>query len=130
MFATGAEYFQLLSSSGFCALYAIGFAIPVVEFIVPVTGWDLTWEEGLKIGKRILTLRQAFNAREGIKPSAFRLPKRFRTPLTIKPAINEEVDFETLKRCYFAEMGWDINTGQPGRETLINLGLIDLLSDL
>jgi len=74
-YARGAAYWQLLSSAGLCALYAQFDTPPVVELLRPVTGWDIDWAEGLKAGRRILTLRQAFNYREGLTPDAYRLPK-------------------------------------------------------
>jgi aldehyde:ferredoxin oxidoreductase len=130
MYSTGTEYFQLLSSSGLCALYSIAFAVPVAELIAPITGWDLDWEEGLKIGKRILTLRQAFNAREGIKPEAFKLPERLMAPQAVGPAAGVKVDFDALRKGYFEAMGWSIDTGKPNRQTLVDLGLDTLTGDL
>jgi aldehyde:ferredoxin oxidoreductase len=127
MYATGAAYFQLLSSSGLCALYTINFAVPVVDLLVPVTGWDLNWGEGLRIGKRILTLRQAFNAREGLKPDTFKLPRRLMAPLTVGPAEGQEIDFESLKKGYFEAMGWDFGTGKPNNRTVADLGLGSLV---
>lgn len=130
MYATGNSYYQLYSSAGICSLYAISFAIPIAELIAPVTGWDFGWEEGLKAGRRILALRQAFNAREGLLPEEFKLPKRFMTPLSVGPSAAVKIDFNTLKRSYFEAMGWDIKTGKPNRQTLIDLGLDELTGDL
>jgi aldehyde:ferredoxin oxidoreductase len=123
MYVTGAAYYQLLSSAGLCAIYTIAFAVPVAELIAPVTGWDFGWEEGLKAGRRILTLRQAFNAREGLSPAEFQLPERVTAPQSVGPAAGAKIDFEALKRGYFKVMGWDIKTGKPHRQTLIDLGL-------
>jgi aldehyde:ferredoxin oxidoreductase len=125
--ATGMAYYQILSSAGMCALYAIQLPIPVVELLAPVTGWDIGWEEGIRIGKRILTLRQAFNAREGVRPEAFKMPKRFLDPLTVGPATGKKVDFETLKRGYFQAMNWDLVTGRPEEKSLKALDLGDLV---
>ena len=130
IYATGAEYFQLLSSSGLCALYSIAFAVPVAELIGPVTGWNVDWKEGLRIGKRILTLRQAFNAREGITPDEFKLPKRVMEPQSAGPATGARVDFETLKRGFFEAMGWSLESGKPNRQTLVDLNLDTLTGDL
>ena len=130
IYAVGSEYYQLLSSSGLCALYSIGFAVPVVELIAPVTGWDFGWEEGLKAGKRILTLRQAFNAREGINPGEFRLPDRVMAPQSVGPAAGAKIDFAALKKGYYEAMGWDMDSGKPDRQTLIDLGLDKLTADL
>jgi len=130
MYTAGIAYYQLLSSAGLCALYAIAFAVPVAELMAPVTGWDLGWEEGLKAGRRIMTLRQAFNAREGLPPGEFKLPKRLTAPQSVGPAAGAEVDFDALKQGYFEAMGWDIESGKPHRQTLIDLGLDELTKDL
>ncbi len=95
-----------------------------------MTGWDFNWEEGLKAGRRILTLKQAFNAREGLKPEDFKLPKRFMAPLSVGPSAGVEIDFDTLKKGYFEAMGWDIKSGKPNRQTLVELGLDKLTGDL
>jgi len=130
IYATGAEYYQLLSSSGLCALYTVFFAVPVAELIAPVTGWDFGWAEGLKAGRRILALRQAFAAREGLLPGEFKLPERVMLPQSVGPAAGAEIDYDSLKSGYFAAMGWDLNSGKPYRQTLIDLGLDELTKDL
>jgi aldehyde:ferredoxin oxidoreductase len=130
MYVNGAAYFQLLCCSGICALYTVNFTVPVAELIAPVTGWDFGWEEGLKAGRRILTLRQAFNAREGLSPSEFKLPKRVILPQSVGPATGADIDFDALKRGYFEAIGWDIKTGKPNRQTLVDLGLDKLTKDL
>jgi aldehyde:ferredoxin oxidoreductase len=102
----------------------------VVELIAPVTGWDFSWEEGLKAGRRILTLRQAFNARENLSPVEFKLPERVTVPQSVGPAAGAKVNFNALKKGYFEAMGWDIKSGKPYRQTLIEMGLDQLASDL
>jgi aldehyde:ferredoxin oxidoreductase len=132
VYAIGTEYHQLLNAAGMCAIYTINTAPPpVAELIAGVTGWDFGWAEGLKAGKRILTLRQAFNAREGLSPDKITMPKRIlEEPLTSGPAANLKIDFETQRKSYFAEMGWDINSGKPWPKTLAELGLAEITSDL
>ena len=123
MYARGAAYWQLLSSAGLCSLYAQFDALPVVELLRPVTGWDMDWEEGLKAGRRILTLRQAFNVREGLTPDDFRLPKRFEEPLSAGPMVGHDVPFAHMRADYFRALGWDPQSGRPTPETLADLGL-------
>jgi aldehyde:ferredoxin oxidoreductase len=127
IYVRGAAYFQLLSSSGLCGLYGQFYTPPVVELMRPVTGWDMDWREGLEIGRRILTLRQAFNAREGIRPEDFRLPKRFEAPLGVGPAAGQSAPFETLRTRYFEAMGWDPKSGRPAANTLAELGIDEAL---
>ncbi len=123
-YARGAAYWHLLSSAGLCSLYSQFDCPPTVELLRPVTGWDIDWEEGLEIGKRILTLRQAFNAREGLRPDDFRFPKRFEEHLMAGPAAEAPVPpFEQLRDEYYRSMGWDPKTGAPLPETMAALGL-------
>ena len=124
LYSRGGAWYQLLSSSGLCGLYAQFYAPPVVELLVPVTGWDMDWAEGLAAGKRINTLRQAFNTREGVDMRSFRLPKRFLQPLAAGPAAGATPpDFEMLRQGYFEAMGWDKATGAPTEATLEALGI-------
>ena len=132
VYAIGSEYHQLVNAAGLCAIYTVNTAPPpVAELIAGVTGWDFGWEEALRAGHRILTLRQAFNAREGVTPGDIVLPQRIlEEPLTTGPAANLKIDFETQRKSYFERMGWDIKTGKPFKSTLVKLGLAGLTSDL
>jgi aldehyde:ferredoxin oxidoreductase len=123
IYARGSAYWQLLSSAGLCSLYATFDTLPVVELLRPVTGWDMDWAEGLKAGRRILTLRQAFNVREGLGPNDFRLPQRFVGPLDAGPAAGNDIPFEVMRERYYGAMGWDPKTGEPTSETLAELGI-------
>ncbi|MBW2066504.1 MAG: hypothetical protein JRJ03_16465 [Deltaproteobacteria bacterium] len=99
----------------------------MVEYIAAVTGWDMDATEAIKAGKRIATLLQAFNVREGVKPTDFKLPKRFLQPLNVGPAAGQLVDFDAVKAGYFASMGWDLKSGRPYLLTLKELGLESLV---
>jgi aldehyde:ferredoxin oxidoreductase len=131
IYAVGAAYHELLDSAGMCALYTVNTTPPeLADLISQVTGWDFGWDEALKAGRRVLTLRQAFNAREGITPDQIDLPARIKEdPLPIKGA-PPKIDFQALRNGFFTAMGWDIKTGVPSRETLVDLGLAELTRDL
>jgi len=79
--------------------------------------------EAIKAGKRIATLRQAFNVREGLKPSDFKIPKRFLKALNVGPATGQLIDFDAIRAGYFASMGWDLKSGKPYTLTLKELEL-------
>jgi aldehyde:ferredoxin oxidoreductase len=132
IYSIGAAYHQLLDNAGMCALYTVNTMPPdLAELISSVTGWDFGWEEALKAGRRILTLRQAFNAREGITPDQIDLPKRIKNdPLPVKSGAPAKIDFKALKEGFFTAMGWDIKTGIPSAEVLSDLGLAELTKDL
>jgi len=132
IYAVGFAYHQLLDDAGMCALYTVNTTPPeLAELISDVTGWDFGWDEALKAGRRVLTLRQAFNAREGITPDQFDLPKRIKEePLPVKSGAPPKIDYQALKAGYFEAMGWDIKTGLPSEKTLSELGLENLTRDL
>jgi aldehyde:ferredoxin oxidoreductase len=132
MYVLGAAYHQLLNAAGFCAIYSLNMMPPpAAELIAGVTGWDFGWEEALQVGKRILTLRQAFNAREGLTPDQFEMPRRLlEEPLTTGPLANAKIDFVALKKGYFDALDWDLATGRPQAIALSRLGLTELTSDL
>ncbi len=126
IYARGGAYWQLLSSAGLCSLYSTFDRLPVVELLRPVTGWDMDWDEGLKTGRRILTLRQAFNVREGVGLDDIRLPKRFDDPLGAGPAAGHEIPFTLLRESYYKAMGWDPTTGRPLPQTLVELHIPEI----
>ena len=129
MLALGAQFFQFYSSAGLCALLLLGSTVPAAEYVAAVTGWEMDWSEALRAGQRILTLRQAFNAREGIVPDDFYLPERLVQPLEAGGSAGQKIDFETMKAGYFAAMGWDLRSGKPYPDTWAELGLNELEPD-
>lgn len=130
LYALGADFFQLISSAGLCAFGALIPTASVAEFISAVTGWDFSIEEALTAGRRIQTLRQCFNCREGLRPMDFYLPKRLSLAPSMGPYAEVKVDFAATKASYFAAMGWDLKTGKPYQRTLNELGLQKLAGDL
>jgi aldehyde:ferredoxin oxidoreductase len=132
MYAIGFAYHQLLDDAGMCALYTVNTPPPeLAELIAQVTGWDFGWEEALRAGRRVLTLRQAFNAREGLTPEQIDLPKRIKEePIASGAAPLPKIDFQALREGYFAAMGWDAKTGVPFKKTLVDLGLAEITKDL
>jgi aldehyde:ferredoxin oxidoreductase len=126
MLALGAQFFQFYSSAGLCALLLLGGTAPAAEYVSAVTGWDMDWSEALRAGKRILTLRQAFNGREGIAPKDFCLPERLIQPLEVGVSAGKKIDFEAMKASYFKAMGWNLRSGRPSPVTWKELGLDDL----
>ncbi len=122
-YAIGNAYHQLLNASGLCSLYTVATTPPpIADLIAGAGGWDFGWDEALKAGRRILTLRQAFNAREGLTPNQFELPKRI--------ASTANVDYAALRNGYFTEMKWDATSGKPSLQALTELGLAELVGDL
>jgi aldehyde:ferredoxin oxidoreductase len=125
-YAIAGNYSYTFVASGLC-LMAYTSTFPLVEFISAVTGWDFGAAEAIITGQRIQTLRQAFNAREGLLPREFSLPKRIAEPPSTGPFAGHSVDFSALKASYYEAMGWDTETGYPLDQTLGELGLKGLV---
>ena len=92
-----------------------------VEMIRAVTGWDITVDELMEVGKRRLNLFRTFNAREGLDRKDDKLPKKFYKQLqgagpTAGIALTHE-EVESAIDEYYRLAGWTTN-GVPTRETL------------
>jgi len=129
IFATCSDLERLWTSAGLCVFAIWPCTLPLVEAISAATGWDFTMAEGLKAGRRIQTLRQAFNIREGINTTEWRIPKRV-TIASTGPNKGRKVDFDAMKEKGYKALGWDIKTGKPLELTLSELGLKELVGQL
>ena len=114
---------QLVNCAGMCMFGAITSRLPLVDYFNAVTGWDLSADHYFKTGERILSLRKAFNAREGIKPHDHILSDRAvgTEPLTSGPLKGVRIDMPALKKEFFNTVGWDLETGGPTPEKMKEL---------
>jgi len=127
-YTVGSFFMQLVNCSGVCQFGPLTSAYPLVEYLNIATGWDLAPDEYFTIAERILTLRKAFNAREGITADQAVLPDRAagNPPLTAGPTKGVSVDTSRLQKGFYRIVGWDENTGHPKREKLEELGIASL----
>lgn len=97
-----------------------------VEMMKAVTGWDLTLDELMTVGRRRLNLFRTFNAREGLGRKDDRLPKKFfkqlagTGPTAGFALTHEEVD--TAIDHYYKLAGFN-SDGAPTREVLKQLDI-------
>jgi aldehyde:ferredoxin oxidoreductase len=128
-YAVGSFYMQLLNCSGMCLFGAMTSRLPLVEYLNAVTGWQMTADEYLSAGERILSLRKAFNVREGIRATDQSIsPRAIGTrPLRSGPLKGVTLDIEALSADFFHTVGWDPTIGGPGPEKIRELGLQSLM---
>lgn len=92
-----------------------------------VTGFTYTEDELLKVGERINNLARAFNVREGFTRADDTLPERLLTePVpdgNCKGRFFSKDDLKFMLDEYYTARGWDIVSGAPTREKLMELGL-------
>ncbi len=126
-------YTDVINGIGMCLFGAcFGSNPPVAEWINAATGWNYSFNEYLEIGKRIKTIRQAFNSREGIQPKQQKMTDRARgvPPLKSGPLKNMSPDFDNLNASYYEEMGWNHQDGKPLPQTLDRLNMQDVKEQL
>jgi aldehyde:ferredoxin oxidoreductase len=88
-------------------------------------------DEIIKTGHRIVTMRQAFNIREGLK-TPWKFPDRMMgiPPKKEGPRAGITLDKDELSKEYYEALGWDVKTGKPSKEVLLELGLDDVAKEL
>jgi aldehyde:ferredoxin oxidoreductase len=94
---------------------------------------SVTPEELIIAATRNRNLERAFEAKEGLTRKDDTLPKReFNKDIggRYKGVYLDRNKLEKAKDEYYALRGWDITTGIPTWETLVNLGLRDVAEDL
>ncbi len=125
-------YLEMQNSLGICVMSGTVSDIPFLELIKATTGWDYSDQEFLECGERMQNLRQAFNVREGIKPSDFKLPDRIKgiPPQEKGPNAGVTIDLDMMVTEFYNAIGWDRKDGRPSREKLVNLGLDDVAQEL
>jgi aldehyde:ferredoxin oxidoreductase len=128
-YTAGSFYVQLVNSAGLCFFGAITSTLPVVEWLNAATGWDLSADEYLKTGERILNMRKAFNVREGIRPEDHKLSDRAlgKTPLSQGPLKGTTIDSDGLLKEFYQTVGWDSVTGGPTPQKMRELDLEELI---
>lgn len=128
--AACSQFSQLMEANGICQFG--GFLgvdrLPFFEWMNSVTGWHYSPEDYMKMGLRIQTLKQLFNAREGgslrhdINKRLLGIP-----PLKAGAGKGRTVDLDGLVRTYWHAMGWSEENGLPTDKCVHDLGLEEYL---
>jgi len=102
----------------------------LITCVNAVTGWNLTLDEAMVIGKRCVNLMRIFNQDCGITRELDAPSERYGSSPVDGPAkgISTKEIWDKITRRYYELMGWDPETGYPLPTTLKALGLKDLIS--
>jgi aldehyde:ferredoxin oxidoreductase len=120
---------------GFCAFSSTAaYAVTpknMAEMYNAATGANLTTEQLMEAGRRIVTLERCFNIREGARRKDDVLPYRLmHDPVKTGPRkgfVNSPEELDMLLDQYYDLHEWDRETAIPKRETLEKLGLADVI---
>jgi len=101
----------------------------LAELLGTATGWpvDVAWCQ--LTGERIFNLKRAVNNRLGVRRGNDRLPRTLMIPLG-GGSKGRTPHMEPMMKEYYAERGWDWDTGRPSRDKLEQLGMPEIATDL
>ena len=124
-------YAMLVDGAGGC-YYGMMFGVHAwkpCKYLNAAADWDNSGDEYMEIGKRIQTLRQMFNVKQGIDPAAWKLPPRMagNPPLESGPLKGVSLQNDEMVRLHWEGFGWDRESGVPTQETMDALGIPELL---
>jgi aldehyde:ferredoxin oxidoreductase len=103
------------------------------ELMTAITGITVGVEDVWAIGERVNNLARAFNVMQGLNRDDDTLPGRLMNePLpggASKGALIPREELDGMLDEYYNHRGWDVKTGAPKRERLVQLGL-DYVADV
>jgi len=99
------------------------------EALNAATGWNMSLEEVMKVGRRVVNMMRIYNLKVGLTPDKEKPSPRYCSQPVDGPNKDKHIapHFERMMDKYYQLMGWDRKTGMPLPETLKELGLEDLV---
>ena len=101
-----------------------------VDLINVACGMNWSMGDMMKAGERAWNLKRAINNRLGLNAQNDKLPKALMTPMPDGGSAGFVPDLEGMMIAYYQHRGWDLKSGRPSREKLLELGLEDVARDL
>jgi len=92
------------------------------------TGWNLSLEEVMNIGRRVVAMMRIYNLKCGLTPDKEKPSPRYCSQCVDGPNTDKPIapHWEKMMDQYYQMMGWDRKTGMPLPETLKELDIEDL----
>jgi len=100
------------------------------KILAAVTGWGTHPDDILVAGDRSINIKRAINNKLGLTRKDDKLPSICARVINEGGIAGSSPDMDRMLREYYAHRGWDWETGKPGREKLIELGLDRAANDL
>jgi aldehyde:ferredoxin oxidoreductase len=101
----------------------------IVDSVNAATGWELSLDAAMNIGKRIVNLMRVYNYRCGHTPDLDAPSERYGSSPVDGPTrgISSREIWDQARKRYYELMGWDPKSGYPLSTTLKALGLHELI---
>lgn len=95
----------------------------LVGLLQAITGWEVDYDEIMRLGERISVFKRALNFRLGATRADDRLPKLLRQKIENGGTEGYTPNIDLLLSLYYDVRGWDPRTGKPCPDTLQRLSL-------
>ncbi|MDP7285759.1 MAG: aldehyde ferredoxin oxidoreductase C-terminal domain-containing protein [Dehalococcoidales bacterium] len=97
------------------------------EAINAATGWNMSLEEVMKVGRRVVNMMRLYNLKVGLTPDKETPSARYCSQSVDGPNKDKPITphWEKMLDKYYQLMGWDRKTGRPLPETIKELALED-----
>ncbi|MDP6043256.1 MAG: aldehyde ferredoxin oxidoreductase C-terminal domain-containing protein [Dehalococcoidales bacterium] len=97
------------------------------EAINAATGWNMSLEEVMKVGRRVVNMMRLYNLKVGLTPDKETPSARYCSQSVDGPNKDKPITphWEKMLDNYYQLMGWDRKTGRPLPETIKELALED-----
>jgi aldehyde:ferredoxin oxidoreductase len=99
------------------------------EALNAATGWNMSLEEVMNVGRRVVNLMRIYNLKVGLTPDKEITSSRYSSQPVDGPNKDKPVapHWEKILDNYYQSMGWDRKTGMPLPETIKKYGLEDFV---
>lgn len=121
------QYMAIVDSLSLCSSMRFVLSLEKqLQLFRAVTGLEISEEEAMRVGERILNLERMYNVRLGLDRRNDTLPKRFLAePMPRGLSEGQVVELDKLLDEYYMVMGWEKN-GIPTETKLKELDLYEL----
>ena len=116
----------LYNAINLCQFQNPGFEA-VLDALNAATGWEISQDELLDAGRRILALKRWINGQRGVCRIDDCLPTRATAPLSEGGTLGEAPDVELLLTGAYQELGWGPQDAMPSPELMQSLDIDTLL---
>jgi aldehyde:ferredoxin oxidoreductase len=99
------------------------------DMLNALTGWEFGPEDLLAAGDRSINIKRAISNTFGLTREHDTVPKICLDALEEGTTAGVQPDLEVMLKEYYQYRGWDWETGKPGKEKLIELGLDHVAED-
>jgi len=101
-----------------------------VDLVNAACGCEWTIEDMMRSGERGWNIKRAINNRMGLTRANDKLPKALLEPYQEGGSAGFVPDFPAMLEEYYKARGWDLESGKPSKEKLLELGLDDVAKEL